>query len=173
MNIKVIILDAFGTCVEITRPTKPYARLSVGREVMKQNKSFDELTDDPFLKQQLEDELDSIRMFPDYPEFMNRVGTRPVAIGSNLATPYSVRLREVLVPEPDYFHLSCEVGAMKPERKFYYSILEHFGVQAEEVLMIGDSVRNDFMAPARLGIRSILVSRGIGMTLLDIADQRL
>ena len=173
MGIKLIILDAFGTCVEIARPTHPYSYLDVGRDIMKVNKSFEELTDDPILRQELRDELDSIRVFPDYPEFIKRTGTIPVAIGSNLATPYATRLREILLPQPDYFHLSCEIGMMKPEHHFYLTILEHFGVQPYEALMIGDSVRNDFVTPAKLGIRSVLVNRGIGISLIDIANQHL
>ena len=56
--------------------------------------------------------------------------------------------------------LSCETGMAKSDKKFYKEILDRLGVDAEDVLIVGDSVESDMITAKASGINGILIDRG-------------
>jgi putative hydrolase of the HAD superfamily len=54
---------------------------------------------------------------------------------------------------------SAWVGARKPHRRIYDAMLERVGVQAEEVLFVGDTWSCDVEGPRAMGIRPVYVRR--------------
>ena len=59
----------------------------------------------------------------------------------------------------DIIQLSCDVGMLKSDEGFYDGILKELGLDAEEVLMVGDSLESDIAASKNVGMSSVLVDR--------------
>ena len=56
-------------------------------------------------------------------------------------------------------HYAHEVGAQKPDPRFYTLAIERFGLDPERVLVVGDRFDNDY-APARVaGLHAVLLDR--------------
>lgn len=84
----------------------------------------------------------------------------PTAIVSNVG----VDIRPVMRRQgltADAVILSCEVGAVKPDRAIFEVALAALGVTAGEALMVGDSANDDGGAAA-LGIRTLILPRTRG-----------
>jgi len=57
---------------------------------------------------------------------------------------------------------SCDMGALKGERKFWFKVLSNFPRSAPyEFLVIGDSPRSDVYWPKKLGMHTILIRGAI------------
>lgn len=54
---------------------------------------------------------------------------------------------------------SYEVGLMKPDPKIFQLALDGLGVAANEALMVGDSLPDDFKAARAAGLNSVLIDR--------------
>lgn len=54
---------------------------------------------------------------------------------------------------------SYEVGVLKPDPKIFAIARERLGVTAEDTVMVGDSVRDDFEAAQKCGMRAVLIDR--------------
>jgi HAD superfamily hydrolase (TIGR01509 family) len=54
--------------------------------------------------------------------------------------------------------ISEEVGYSKPAKEIYQMALNHFQVTADEVIFVGDSLKNDVIAPMHYGMRAIWVN---------------
>lgn len=55
----------------------------------------------------------------------------------------------------DYKIFAFEVGAVKPNTKMFEAILEKSKYKPSEVIMIGDSKKDDVIAPRKIGMHSI------------------
>lgn len=63
---------------------------------------------------------------------------------------------------------SCEVGAMKPDRKVYDAACERLGVQAERCMFVGDGGARELTGAAALGMEAVLLrAPGEGHTWFD------
>ena len=51
---------------------------------------------------------------------------------------------------------SCEFGYRKPHPAIYEAAVEKMGVDAAEIIFVGDRVEQDVVGPARLGMRTVL-----------------
>jgi putative hydrolase of the HAD superfamily len=51
---------------------------------------------------------------------------------------------------------SCEFGYRKPHPAIYKSAVERMGVDASEIIFVGDRVEQDVVGPAKLGMRTVL-----------------
>jgi HAD superfamily hydrolase (TIGR01493 family) len=59
----------------------------------------------------------------------------------------------------DLMMLSCDTGLLKNDKKFYKIILDKLGLDAEDVLMVGDSLESDLDTARASGIRGVLIDR--------------
>lgn len=57
------------------------------------------------------------------------------------------------------YFISDEISHIKPEKAFFESVLSELGVNAEECLMVGDSVASDIIGASSVGMRSCLFNR--------------
>lgn len=57
-------------------------------------------------------------------------------------------------------YCSNRIGAKKPASRFYEAILGDLGLPPGDVLMVGDSLENDVLAPRRAGMRSLWYAPG-------------
>lgn len=191
MPIMAVIFDAFGTVVQIGRRGHPFRKLlrlgalqgrrpsaSDLHRLMTSNLNLDAAAETfgiyvspeqmKSLQHDLEDELDSIRVYPDAIDALRVLKTEGVATGicSNLAAPYGPVLRQHL-SDVDGFALSYDVGVMKPHPDIYREICHQLGVfpglnmphSDERVAMIGDSVQCDRDGPKAVGISGFHLDR--------------
>ena len=55
--------------------------------------------------------------------------------------------------------LSCDLGLIKTDSKFFEKVLSKLKLQPQEVVMVGDSVQSDMKAAKDAGIKGILIDR--------------
>ncbi|OEH92793.1 HAD family hydrolase [Bacillus solimangrovi] len=58
----------------------------------------------------------------------------------------------------EYIFISEEVGHEKPSPEIYHHVLNTASLQPEQVLIVGDSIENDVLAPIQQGFRAILLN---------------
>ncbi|RMB39473.1 HAD-hyrolase-like protein [Sphingomonas sp. PP-F2F-G114-C0414] len=68
-----------------------------------------------------------------------------IAVASNLALPYASPLKALLGGLVDIWHFSFNAGAIKPDMAFYAGLTAHLGSEASELLMVGDTWRDDIV----------------------------
>lgn len=189
MPVKFVLLDAFGTLLQIPKGRHPYRQiLKEGirqgrrplpddlRQILTHNLNLAQAAEQFGIKIQpaqmaeiqgdLEADLNSIEPYEDgllAVERLQAEGIR-VSIASNLASPYGNPVRR-LYPSVDAFGFSFAIGAMKPEPFFYRATCELLGADTSDyfgdnkVVMIGDSAKCDRDGPKEVGIRGCLLSR--------------
>ena len=64
------------------------------------------------------------------------------------------------------------LGIEKPDPRCFLKVLNHFGVSAEEAIMIGDSAENDYFGAKRAGLKALLLG-GEGMGSIQSLSQAL
>lgn len=110
-------------------------------------------------------EIESMRLYPEVLTVLNRLRHSGVkwAVVSNLAQPYARPLLNLLPFKPDACAWSFAVGCRKPEEGIYRHACDELNVRPSSVLMVGDSMENDYRVPKRLGMRARYLSRaGLG-----------
>lgn len=55
--------------------------------------------------------------------------------------------------------LSYEMGKIKTDKEFFPRVLENLGIQAEECMMVGDSIQSDVVPAQAVGIKAVLLDR--------------
>jgi putative hydrolase of the HAD superfamily len=58
----------------------------------------------------------------------------------------------------EHLFISEEVGYSKPAKEIYQMAMDTFHVEANEVIFVGDSLKNDVIAPMNQGMRAIWVN---------------
>lgn len=83
-----------------------------------------------------------------------------LALLSNLASPYKQPVFDFgLDGHFDAVVFSCEVGMAKPERGIYELVARELGVPAGELLMIGDTLRDDVHGARAAGLHALHIDR--------------
>jgi len=180
-QIKSVLFDAFGTLCRIESPRFPY-RLIMKRwqngaadcyqAIMTRDDSLAEFAGEAGLSQEeaallevhVAEEVGSMRLFPEVPQTLHTLRGHglKIAVVSNLAKPYGVPFLKLLPFEPDVRAFSYEVGARKPETLLYQYAWEGLGCAPGELLMVGDSLQNDYQAPRALGLHALWLDRKAG-----------
>lgn len=108
------------------------------------------------LRQEIQEELACLTLFEDVLPTLDILSSQgiPLAICSNLAKPYGVVIDNLLPKFNLARHLSYEVGAIKPERKIYESIVASTGLEPRQILFIGDTMIADYEGPSQFGFRA-------------------
>lgn len=177
---KGIILDLYGTLLYTSVKKKPYLQLfrSLGLTkaemsawvdvVMTENfDSFTELKEaikpgSNIYTEQLEydirDEINNTFLFDDTIPVLKRLRTKyRLFLLSNIATPYkecyyNLGLDKFI--EKEFF--SCDIGYRKPQESAFNIIIEHSGINPNQLLMIGDSQGSDYDGALNAGIPALL-----------------
>jgi HAD superfamily hydrolase (TIGR01509 family) len=83
-----------------------------------------------------------------------------LALLSNLAAPYKRPVFELGLAEHfDVMVFSCDVGLAKPEAKVYEHLARTLGLEPRQVLMIGDTHRDDVRGARRAGLHALHLDR--------------
>ena len=172
---RAVAFDAFGTLVHIGRKRHPFERL------IRQARDRAEALPLPMVQRigladyaaalglprpddelaMLDEELATIVLYPDTLDALRQVreqGVR-IAVASNLALPYAAPLKALLGDLVDIWHFSFDAGAIKPDRAFYAGLTAHLGCKASELLMVGDTWRDDIVGAVEAGSRARWVDR--------------
>jgi HAD superfamily hydrolase (TIGR01549 family) len=170
-----VAFDAFGTLVHIGRKRHPFERL------IRQARDQAKMIPSPMVQPiglanyaaalglphpdaelaALDEELATIALYPDTLDTLRRVrdqGMR-VAVASNLAMPYAASLKALLGDLIDVWHFSFDAGAIKPERAFYAGLTAKLGCAPDEMLMVGDTWRDDIVGAVEAGSRAKWLDR--------------
>ncbi len=183
-GVRAVLFDVFGTLLEISSPKRPFGQLlriarlqgvrlpaNVKSEMMSTPMTLRQAagwlgvqasTESLHaLERDLAEELDSIRAFPDALEVLRVLRGRgyTLAVCSNLAAPYVEPASNLLAPYIDVAIWSCHMGWMKPEPEIYLLAVEKLGLPADEVLMVGDTYRNDVAGARAVGLQARLLDR--------------
>ncbi|WP_277969865.1 HAD family hydrolase [Sphingomonas echinoides] len=172
---RAVAFDAFGTLVHIGRKWHPFERL------IRQARDRAEALPSPMVQPigladyaaalglphpddelaMLGEELATIALYPDTLDALRRVreqGVR-IAVASNLALPYAAPLKALLGDLVDIWHFSFDAGAIKPDKAFYAGLTTKLGCEASELLMVGDTWRDDIVGAVEARSRARWVNR--------------
>ena len=172
---RAVAFDAFGTLVHIGRKRHPFERL------IRQARSRARIFPSPMTYPvgladyaqaiglpppeaelaALDEELATIALYPDTLDALRRVRDQgvKVAVASNLAQPYAAPLRALLGDLVDVWHFSFDAGAIKPDRAFYAGLTAKLDCEAGELLMVGDTWRDDIVGAVEAGSRARWLDR--------------
>lgn len=182
--IKAVLLDVFGTLVEIQDRCRPYTQLlrlagQAGRtpqpddaaQIMSMKGdiwtiaawlglSLSPIQHDE-ISAALQRELTSVRIFPDVIPVLRALQENGIMLGlcSNLAEPYSAPALSLLPFEFDAYVWSFEVGAIKPEHRMYAAASRLLRLNPGEILMVGDTYDADCLGPRQFGMRALHLAR--------------
>ncbi|CAG7616368.1 Phosphoglycolate phosphatase [Paenibacillus solanacearum] len=101
-------------------------------------------------------------LFEDVKECIERLSREGYKLGiiSNFApTLSSILEHKGILHYFDPVIVSTEVGLEKPDPAIFSLALERSGLEARDVLYIGDHDRNDIWAPAQVGIDAVKIKR--------------
>ncbi len=92
-------------------------------------------------------------------EALSALGLRLV-----IASNFDRRLRRVVTGLPALHHcrdlvISSEIGWRKPAPGFFLALSKHTGCSASELLLVGDSVTNDYDGGKAAGLNVVLLAR--------------
>jgi putative hydrolase of the HAD superfamily len=103
------------------------------------------------------------RIDPDAALVLSALAARGFTLG--IASNFDHRLRSVTAGFPEMAFLSsivisAEIGWRKPAREFFAALCQRVELQAEQVLLVGDDVVNDYEGARSCGLHAVLVNPG-------------
>lgn len=103
------------------------------------------------------------RLFPDVAPAWSAISALGLPIG--VASNFDARLRSIAAAHPPLatcptWFISSEVGWAKPAREFYAAVEARLQLNPAEILLIGDDLENDVLAPRRRGWNTLHLRRG-------------
>ena len=127
---------------------------------------FDQVNND-LLEQELyeiyHNRFDKIYYYPETQSTLKKLKGQgyKLALMSNTESLRQPILEEKLKLKEyfDFLGYSFEIGAIKPDPITFESVLSHFDIKKEEVIMIGDSLRSDIGGAQSVGLHNCLVER--------------
>ncbi|MEO0476373.1 MAG: HAD family hydrolase [Planctomycetota bacterium] len=176
-----ILFDLYGTLIELTTDTHPYAALA--RTLRHQDRTLaintaltnPNMTLARFAQRcgvspeevhaycaELESDLANVRLFDDVQPTLQALRDRNVklALVSNLAAPYKQPVQRLgLERYFDVLIYSCDVRVRKPDPRIYEITLGALNCAAKDAAMVGDSFASDVTGPAAIGIKGIHLTR--------------
>lgn len=189
-SIKAIAFDAFGTLVTPVSRAGPYQRLGRSAAVDAREFRLTAMTADvdvdrlasnlgrndlaAELVSEVSVDAASVELFADAAKALGllKAAGIPYVLCSNLGHGYGAKVRE-LTPDALGHVFSYECGAIKPDPAIYHRVLSVVGVQAHEVLFVGDTPKADYDGPKAFGMQAALVDRKSGKDLLAILSPML
>lgn len=173
-GIEAVCFDAFGTLVEITegkgfgrrllRLVASHERRKFKERLMREDRSVAEwcslfeITAPSQVVKDLERdvmiEANSVRMRPGMLDTWSELRQMGLQIGicSNLAAGYGAGVLAALPDTPDVTVFSYLSGLAKPNPEIYALAARRFGLDAKQILFVGDTPRADIAGPNCAGM---------------------
>lgn len=172
---KLLAFDAYGTLCYVRNKTYPYKNLiktsiqgykSAASLLMTRPEGIAYLfgvnsETEKEITVAVQKEVDSVTAFDEVIDVLATLKTKgmEIAIISNLSPPYAQPLKQLFDQFVNYYLFSFEIGYSKPEPEIFEKLLETSGLNANEILMVGDSFVSDVVGAKKMGIESILLDR--------------
>lgn len=105
---------------------------------------------------------EQVTEYEDTPEVLRRLKEKKLtlAIVSNSIFPRAYHLEELknfgLTPFFESIVFSSDVGRRKPHPEIFHKVLNELALSPQEVLFVGDRMKEDVLGPQNLGIRAVL-----------------
>jgi HAD superfamily hydrolase (TIGR01549 family) len=184
-KVRAVVFDLYSTLIFIRNDKKAFKRLlgelggntKEGYDLAKRiafTKYFSDLSllakrinpknniDLDSHSREISAELTRVQCFAETVEVLTHLRKKKIALGliSNVQIPYhkpffDLGLRRLF----DEYIFSCEAGITKPDPEIYKLMLEKLGVDASDVLMVGDSSICDVSGPKSVGMNAVLLDR--------------
>jgi len=108
-------------------------------------------------------ELEGMRPRPGAVALLARLAGAGLPLGliSNASSHYLIVeccRRLLLAPYLEPIVVSAAVGWRKPDPRIFHVVLRHWGLEAAQVVMVGDSLEADIAGARAMGLRSILLA---------------
>ena len=101
-------------------------------------------------------------LFPETRGVLDELKTRGLKLGviSNFdSRVYDVMRSLDILAFFDSVTISSETGYAKPDPRIFAAAIEAVGLNASQILFVGDSLHDDVLAGSRAGVHSILIDR--------------
>ena len=103
---------------------------------------------------------DSWRIDPDAGQVLAGLSARSYTLG--VASNYDHRLRKIVAALPEFAHfahlaISAELGWRKPSPEFFSAVTAQAGLDAEQILLVGDDLKNDYQGASAAGLHAVLL----------------
>ena len=106
--------------------------------------------------------LDKLDFFPDVPVTLKKLKARGIKIYLLTNSPPNAKIEFYNKKLNAYFDSdfwSCDIGFLKPEPEIFNYFLKHISEKKDEILMVGDSIKQDILGAEKCGIKAILIDR--------------
>lgn len=185
---QAVAFDVFGTLLMMKEPRNPWRQIAEAagictrdrypvdpRRVPVSLQEFSELCGAVWREAWADDlaiEISSIPLFPESEEVLRRLGRAGLrlALASNVAQPYVQKVRGLLEGFVDVECYSCDIGAVKPEGRFFQAVCERLDVEPGAVLMVGDSAASDVIGARAAGLLAVRIRRNVQLLKADEID---
>ncbi|VAW77798.1 hypothetical protein MNBD_GAMMA12-1072 [hydrothermal vent metagenome] len=174
-NFKLLAFDAYGTLCCIASKHQAYTEI-IDQVEMGYKKAASLLMTSKLslvdlfhinsaleqrVAKKIQAELRSVTPFDESLEVLRQVREKglEIAIVSNLSVPYAEPLKRLFGQYVDYSIFSFAVGYKKPEPEIYNELLAQSSCDANEILMVGDSIKSDIEGARNAGIKSVWLNR--------------
>lgn len=179
MNIKAVVFDLFGTLVQRTDKRNCYRNLfhlldvdptEGAIQAMTMDLNFRELAehlhpghgiDINELEEELQSDLAGIKLYPDVIETLETLKMQniQVALLSNLAQPYALPALELIGSSFVETVFSFKIGLLKPDPRIFIATAQKLLLSAENIIMIGDTLKDDYLGSTAAGMHALLIDR--------------
>ena len=173
-SVRAVLFDAYGTLCHIAEQQRPFQQLAkrvsnrvlFTKAIMTQplslrqaaQRAAAEVSERELaqLEAALQEELASVRLFPEVAEVLAALKERGYRLGvlANLAQPYAEPLKALLPFELDLYAWSFELGHPKPHPSLYRSACAGLGLPAAQTLMVGGTRVPDFSGAQANGLQA-------------------
>jgi HAD superfamily hydrolase (TIGR01549 family) len=103
--------------------------------------------------------IDGMEIFPYIYQFLKKCKSRNLIISAVTDMQFQIQVRKLeklnLIKYIDYLITSEEAGTEKPNKDIFELALSIMGLNADEVIMIGDSIEKDIAGANNVGIKPI------------------
>ncbi|MGW0731837.1 HAD family hydrolase [Streptomyces sp. NPDC002851] len=103
------------------------------------------------------------RLFPDTVQALRRINSVATVVTLSNVTCVDADtegMRDLLSPWVSDYFPSCRIGHTKPDPRAFHAVVDHFGVEPDRVIHVGDDWACDIVGAVDSGIRPIWISRG-------------
>ncbi|RYG27993.1 MAG: HAD family hydrolase [Chitinophagaceae bacterium] len=83
----------------------------------------------------------------------------PLGVLSNFNTTLRDKLKSFFPVDFTHVFVSEELGVAKPKAAFYQAALDRIGLEAKDIVYVGDSVKLDTEPALKLGMKAFLIDR--------------
>ncbi|REJ68501.1 MAG: HAD family hydrolase [Planctomycetota bacterium] len=106
--------------------------------------------------------IESWSLFADVEPVWQELAGAEIVLG--VASNFDARLRTIAAGLPPldrcaHWFISSEVGYRKPAPNFFARAADALGLAAEQILLVGDDVENDYRAARAAGWQALLIDR--------------